>query len=71
MKPRAAYYFEIVKAGAKVIRWSVVIRSLFAAPWVDVHGNTWEYQGPYPLTEAESIYDLMESKFGAPARRAW
>jgi len=71
MKPRAHYYFEIVKRGAQVIRWAVVIRNLSAASWVDPQGHTWEYQGPYVLSEAESIYNLMAGKFGPPVRRAW
>lgn len=68
---RKTLYFELIKQGQQLLRWSLVVRDLSAAPWVDQHGNVWEYQGPYSRPEAEPIYNAMCQKWGPPVRRVW
>jgi hypothetical protein len=68
---RGVYYFELVKASGRLVRWSLVIRNLFAGDWTDIQGQRWEYQGPYTRNDAEPIYNAMIDRHGQPVRRAW
>jgi len=64
-------YFQLIKNGQALLRWSLVVRELSAPDWTDSEGNLWTYQGPYTRQEAEPIYNAMIQRWGEPVRRVW